>query len=56
VLLLGVLCVALLQAPWRELRSWPGALSYFRTDRKLHAANRFTFRPIFGWRRLRRHL
>ncbi len=24
----------------------PGALSYFRTDRELHAANRFTFQPI----------
>jgi Na+/H+ antiporter NhaD/arsenite permease-like protein len=48
VLLLGVLAaVALLQAPWRELVIVGlGALSYFRTDRELHAANRFTFQPI----------
>jgi Na+/H+ antiporter NhaD/arsenite permease-like protein len=48
VLLLGVLAaVALLQAPWRELVIVGlAALSYFRTDRELHAANRFTFRPI----------
>jgi len=48
VLLAGVLAaVALLQAPWRELvilgLAW---LSYSRTDRALHEANRFTFRPI----------
>ena len=48
VLLLGVLAaVALLQAPWRELVIVGLAgLSYFRTDRELHAANRFTFQPI----------
>jgi Na+/H+ antiporter NhaD/arsenite permease-like protein len=48
VLLLGVLAaVALLQAPWRELVIVGlAALSYFRTDRELHAANRFTFQPI----------
>ena len=48
VLLLGVLAaVALLQAPWRELViAGLAALSYFRTDRELHAANRFTFQPI----------
>jgi Na+/H+ antiporter NhaD/arsenite permease-like protein len=48
VLLLGVLAaVALLQAPWRELVIVGlAALSYSRTDRELHAANRFTFRPI----------
>ena len=48
VLLLGVLAaVALLQAPWRELVIVGLALlSYFRTDRALHEANRFTFRPI----------
>ena len=48
VLLLGVLAaVALLGAPWRELVILGLALlSYFRTDRALHEANRFTFRPI----------
>jgi Na+/H+ antiporter NhaD/arsenite permease-like protein len=48
VLLLGVLAaVALLQAPWRELVIVAlAALSFFRTDRELHAANRFTFQPI----------
>jgi Na+/H+ antiporter NhaD/arsenite permease-like protein len=48
VLLLGVLAaVALLQAPWREIVIVGlAALSYFRTDRELHAANRFTFQPI----------
>ena len=48
VLLLGVLAaVALLQAPWRELVIVGlAALSYLRTDRELHAANRFTFQPI----------
>jgi Na+/H+ antiporter NhaD/arsenite permease-like protein len=48
VLLLGVLAaVALLQAPWRELVIVGlAALSYFRTDEELHAANRFTFQPI----------
>ena len=48
VLLLGVLAaVALLQAPWRELVIVGlAALSYFRTDRELHEANRFTFQPI----------
>jgi Na+/H+ antiporter NhaD/arsenite permease-like protein len=48
VLLAGVLAaVAWLQAPWREVvilgLAW---LSYSRTDRALHEANRFTFRPI----------
>jgi Na+/H+ antiporter NhaD/arsenite permease-like protein len=48
VLLLGVLAaVALLEAPWREVVILLlAALSYFRTDRELHAANRFTFQPI----------
>jgi Na+/H+ antiporter NhaD/arsenite permease-like protein len=48
VLLLGVLAaVAFLQAPWREIVIVSlAALSYFRTDRELHAANRFTFQPI----------
>ena len=39
--------IALLQAPWRELVIFGLAwLSYSRTDRALHEANRFTFRPI----------
>jgi Na+/H+ antiporter NhaD/arsenite permease-like protein len=48
VLLLGVLAaVALLAAPWREVAIVAlAALSFFRTDRELHAANRFTFQPI----------
>jgi Na+/H+ antiporter NhaD/arsenite permease-like protein len=48
VLLLGVLAaVALLQAPWRELVIVGLAIvSHNRTDRALHEANRFTFRPI----------
>jgi Na+/H+ antiporter NhaD/arsenite permease-like protein len=44
----GVLAaVALLDAPWREAAIVGlAALSYVRTDRGLHEANRFTFHPI----------